>query len=528
MAKKKKENSWIYQKKNRGILTLIVFFVFVFGIVVWQQVFRLPTHLFSAENIFIGSFDFDGISEELPKSESFLSDFAAENLGLSWKEIQPWSDEKIFIGKQNNGAWMAIKIKNRQEENLFWDEQLIDGEFFKTEKVSSLTTKKFSYSSPLVLAYWRSWVIVYSSQETFEKEIKSREKISQKSAFKHFNRNAFFNGWIRSSATIRSLEENSLPIEKTLLIALAKTLPSISFSIRSEEDGWSGSVKAEIDPKLYQALQDHNTDLLVPETAHLVPDDVLFFINGVGIDQKYNHTKKFLNALHEQLGIIFEGALSAQFHRYFDSSWDLKTDFLHRIRGEYAFVADQEDGINVVSFLSGFANVTTGKEEKFFSLLKQDKIIPQKKETGSLGGKKQISWTTKPLSEVIPETIQAGKHLYFKMPKGFAEENILYGFLNRFLVFSTHELGIKKLFFTAEKKIGSLAENPVFRRAILYEFPSSSGYGFVNLNKLRENLEWVNQITPPEKTLSLPEGSRLIFSKKIEQGSAFLYWRLVD
>ncbi len=465
----------------------------------------------------------DSASDFLPKNTVIFAEFNTsqknlqqfQNLGwdktideilaknfpnVSSADLQPWLGKKLALAWLPNEEFvLAGKYRDKSEAQNFMKKFLVAEETLVEKNFAGFSVYSPSFSSEASFVFKDKWLIIASSENALESILNTEPKLMQSEKFEKIITDLPKSREILGYADLEQLSEFKTPTianNKLLFKALTKTIPALGLTLKIADND------IKIDSKLLTSEGVFTPDLLektphevVPELAQYAPKDVLFFINGYDLHAKYLHTKEFLEKSHPQFALIFDGVLRAEFKKIFGENFDFQKDLLEKIRGQYALMFNftgNDEPFPYFTLITKFDDGTPAENsEKLQEIIKNaqqhysTKIAEHELPDGSV--RKELV-LAKPDEIKITEN-SANSLTYFTAEtetdddSATPQQKFSYGFLNGFLVFSNHENGVKDVFQAFTGK-ANLTQNEDFRESILFEFPASESYGFVNTNKL--------------------------------------------
>jgi hypothetical protein len=456
-------------------------------------------------------FHFIGITDDL---------FAKFLPNINSMDFIPWIGEKLSIALMpNNEFVLSAKYRSKIQANNFMKKFLIEGENFSEKNISGYTVYSPSFSSQISFIFKDKWLIVASSGKVIKNILNSEKKLSQSSKFYEINKDLPRKSVIKSYFNLEELTKFSasqLSAKKPFIQALSKTIPAFGFTIKIKDSIVLLNSKLITNKGVFSSELLKNTpNEVIPELTKYSPQDVLFFMNGYDLNSKYLHTKKFLEEFHPQFALIFDGILRAEFKKIFGENFDFKKDLLAHIKNQYAIIfnfADKDTPFVHFTLITGFGEGTMERNIEDMELI--IKYAQQKYSTKIVGHSLPDGTSRKELVIADPDEINIAKktegtHEYFTAETEITDgatipkQKFSYGFLNNFLIFSNHEDGIKEV-FQAYDTNSNLTKNEDFRESVLFKFPASESYGFINTNKLATVANFSRETSDePDKGINL-------------------------
>ncbi len=230
---------------------------------------------------------------------------------------------------------------------------------------------------------------------------------------------------------------------------------------------------------------------IVPELAGFAPNNALFFMNGIDLYGKYNHTKTFLTQLHPQFALIFDGLLRAQSRNVFGESFDFEKQLLSKMHGQYSTLIDIDttdpvDPQLYYVFMTKFGGVDQEKALEEFELAfsrAQSRFVSVVESVELPDGTVREELTSVPASQIPIKRFETGAGDYYVFGEN-TDQSLAYGVSNGYFVFSTREVGVKRVFDVLNDNTSSLSTNQDFRESVLFKYAPSESYGFVNFSQL--------------------------------------------
>ena len=286
---------------------------------------------------------------------------------------------------------------------------------------------------------------------------------------------------------------------KPLLETIVQVFPGAGISLDVEDQGISlnGTFLAQEGVLSTHAPQ--QPAQLMPELAPFASSDILFFINGLDFYEKYAHTKSFLSSINPQFSLLFEGILRAKFQELFGEEVDFEEAFLSLMHGQYTLLADFRNDLYPFLEFTLITEFGDGSGEEILSTMHemvrsaQSHFTTEVEEVRLPDGTIRKELVSVDKDSVTIEEVPVGENVYFTVSSDTEGTKFSYSFVDKYLVFSTHEEGIKSVLSNKNKLQPNLSENNDFRESIIFRYPPSESYGFVNIAKLTSALEFVSE-----------------------------------
>ncbi|MDH3324962.1 MAG: DUF3352 domain-containing protein, partial [Candidatus Peregrinibacteria bacterium] len=349
-------------------------------------------------------------------------------------------------------------------------------------------------------------VFISSSSSAINEIFISEKKLESNEQYRKIRldtpRKSFFFSYADSAQFVDLfLSGDRFATQKPLFDAGAKTLSSIGFS--ADVDDKSISVRSKIltaDGVFSEHEIKKAANSVMPRLAQFSPKDALFFMNGIDLYAKYAHTKEFLAQFHPQFSVIFEGILRAWGRENFGDKFDFEKDFLAKMRGQYAVLVDFEDeAMPFLDFtlITGFGGVDIEKNLSDFHdaiHFAQSRFTTKVEEVELPDGTVREELVAVDESEIPINKIEFKGRDYFTVENSGSSNSkkLSYGFVENFLVFSTHENGLKSVLSAQATPENALSQNKDFRDSVLFRYSPSESYGFVNFAKLENAINLIS------------------------------------
>ena len=453
----------------------------------------------------LNKFDFPLIIDEI---------LAKNLLNISSDDLIPWLGEKAAVAwLPDNKFIFAAKYRDRKEAQRFMKKFLVPEEKLSEKNFAGFSVYSPQFSSEISFVLKDGWLITASSEKTMQEILSKNPKLTQNTNFSKISEDLPKSREIFGYADFVELAKSSLLEKNPFLKALSNTIPAGGITLAVEKDGLNLSSKFLTTKGVFSKnLLKKTPKEIIPELAKYAPQDVLFFMNGYDLPAKYQHTKSFLQKTNPQLALIFEGILRAEFKKLLGENFDFQTDFLEKTHGQYAlifnFAEDSAEPFTYFTLITKFAEGTSAENNELLQKIIKDaqqlystKIAEKKLPDGTI--RQELVLADPDEIKIVENSANSWK--YFTAETETNDESALpqqkfsYGFINNFLVFSNHEQGVKDAFSAFTEKI-NLTQNEDFRESVLFKFPASESYGFVNTNKLAKLKKISRDLNNDEET----------------------------
>jgi hypothetical protein len=479
-------------------------------------------------------------------AKTMFDDLVGEKFGIDFDtNISPWIDQDIaIIVSSNKDFILAAKVRNNTKFEKFLDKLKLPSEEFMVDNFNNVVIKTPAFSSQIAIGRFQDWAFFAPSKMALKTILAGEKKLAQSKKFKKckadmpFRSDAFV--FFDTEKLFNILGQNSkFSAQKPLFDLTMKILPAGGISAKFEKTGITFQTKILAEKNVFskqKILKKPNQTM--PELARFVPKNALFFMNGVDLFSKYEHTKKFLEEFDPQFSIIFEGLLQAWSKEVFGEDFNFEQDFLAQMRGQYAIVIDYaESNFPFLNFtlLTGFGNSDVEQNLRNFHdaiNFAQSQFSPKIETIKLPDGTKRDELVAAELGEIPIQKIEIDGGAYFTAENFVSNKKFSYGFVENFLVFSTHENALINIFKTFSGEISSFAENEDFRESVLFKFSPSESYGAVNFAKLVSAMPLFkpeNDTVPSVFEILKKQIRSIVFARKIFPEAIFatfsVFWR---
>ena len=425
------------------------------------------------------------------------------------KDIAPWIGSKISLSVYPDREFVAtLAYRQKSGARNFIEKLKMPDENFEEKKVEPLTILTPEYSSKTAISFYRNTLIIASSEDALTRGLEKDQTLTHNEHFWNVTsdlprRNLVMVYFDSAQAAELALTSQNLRDKKPLIDTIAQSLRAGGFAIREEDNALNFQTKiltteGITNPELTSNLANQT----IPELARYAPKDVLFFMNGNDLYRKYQHTREFLSQMNPQFALIFDGIMRAESKRLFGENFDLEKDFLMNMHGQYAVIVDftqDEYPQLALSFLTQFGGAD---QEQSLSRLHdaihfaQSQFSTQTRTVELPDGSTREELISVPPESVPIQKIEENSQTYFSAQNPVSEKQFSYGFLDRYFVFSSHQKSFESLIASHADPTQSVSYNKDFRESVLFRFSPSESYGFMNLAKVTEYLDFRNNMQP--------------------------------
>lgn len=427
------------------------------------------------------------------EQESFISELS-QSLSLSdtllWED---WITKRAFIGLyENDEVVLAFPKKGKKNARSFIKTLSLEGEGMSSFVLGEYKFFSPSYSSFVVAGNIDGYIVVASSKSVLETHVFRENVLAEygyyKALKKHIPRSSFAKVYFSSEKFVNVVEQQN-PEYKPLFDVVSQTLPAGMMSMREEKGNMALHMNIHTVEGVFASnRKEKRPRQTLPALAQFAPKDVLFFMNGIDIAYKYEHTKTFLSQFHPQFALLFEGIMRAESSRLLGDDFDFEKDFLSHLSGQYATI--------VHGFPQPYMTLVSDVR-----VVDRDEVLSQfhkavHQAQTQFSTKTQVvelpdGTTREELVALDPREVSIEKKEfegieYFVAQSVSAEQQFSYGIVENYFVFSSHEEGLQSV-IASYKGLGEhLGENADFRESVLFGFSPSESYGFVHLAGWRE------------------------------------------
>ena len=528
------------KKKKNKFISFFGFLVFLIGIVgildqYWtirqeqlEQFFPSDVALFS--RIDLNNSETNQLKELLPdvSLETIFTTFSQGNIPSTLtKGIKSWIGREIGIAIFDDTNFMlAIEYQTKDEVDTFMNNFKAPGEKFILQKLPEVEILTPSFSSNITFGFHGRWFLISSTPETIKKVFSTTEKLEHSKEYNlikaDLSNNPLGLFYVNSKKFINLTSYSpKYTMFKPILDTIAQTLPTIGIAVSADKKGLIVQTKLLSENTFSPPDIKIDPTKTMPLMAQYASKDILFFMNGVDLFNKYNDTKKFLSKINPQFSLIFDGLLRARFKELFGDDFDFEEQFISLMHGKYAALIDFEDDLYPFihfTFLTEFGNKNPEKDlSELHEAIKtaQSQFTTKTEEIELPDGTKRKELVSVTKEEISIEKVTLQEDSYFTVSDSESKKKFSYGFLDNYFIFSTHEDGIKSVLSNKNQTHPNLSENEDFRESVLFQFSPSNSYGFINSTKLRSTIEYLSE--QPVKIASLLKGNfrTVVFARKV-------------
>ncbi len=506
-------------QKRRLLIVIFGFCLFlggIFGVIKYFWELRtekleafFPSNVAIFSEITINQNTLEDLGQLFPETNlvDLVSSFWAQKLHLSVSEENfNWFGRKAGLAFFENGDFMlAMEIRNRSAVENFLQNFKVDQEQFIVDRVSDeLELWTPAFSSKVSFGFHGRWLLISNTSEVLTQSFTYPEKLGNLESYQAIKADlpvdSFLSLFMDTPKVVNLIAaEQKFVALKPLFETMSQTLPLAGLTATPDKKGIALQTKFLADKKVFNDQKVKRTpNQLMPELAHLAKKDILFFINGVDLHEKYEHTKRFLSELNPQFALIFEGVLRANFKSLFGEDFDFETEFLSQMHGQYAILIDFKDEVYPFlefTFLTEFGGTDIEQTlEQFNTAVRnaQSKFTTKLEEVELPDGSTRKELVAIDATDVPIQGVELEGYEYYTVQNLASNKKFSYGFVENFFVFSTHEEGIKMVINSKNNSQPTLAENEDFRESILFRYSPSESYGFVNISKFTSALEFLS------------------------------------
>lgn len=527
------------RKKNKFIsfFGFLVFLLGIFGILDYYWTIRqeqleqfIPADVALFSRINLKNSELDNLKEFLPDAnlENLFSTFSQGNIPpLLTKGMESWIGREVGIAVFEDTSFvLALEYRARNELDFFMNNFKAPGEQFIVQKLPDVEILTPNYSSNISFGFHGRWFLLSSSPESIKRIFSSSDKLDHSTEYNQIREESVAHPlgfvFINSNKFINLASYSpKYAIFKPVLETITQTIPTIGVTVSADKKGLILQTKL-LSEKEFK-IPDTKNDLTktMPLLAQYASKDILFFMNGADLFNKYSDTKEFLSKINPQFSLIFDGLLRAKFKELFGENFDFESQLISKMHGKYAILIDFEDDLYPFihfTFLSEFGNDDQEKIlSEFHEIVKtaQSKFTTKVEEINLPDGSIRKELVSVEKEEIAIEKIYFQEDSYFTVSDTDSKKKFTYGFIDNYFVFSTHEDGIKSVLSNKNQTHPNLSENEDFRESILFQFSPSNSYGFVNSAKLGSTIEYLSE-QPIKFASFMKENFRTtIFARKV-------------
>ena len=335
--------------------------------------------------------------------------------------------------------------------------------------------------------------------------------------------------FINTEKTVNLFTSPKYAVIKPIIETIAQTLPHIGIAAYPDKKGISIRTKLLTNEKVFNNLKLKKAPReLMPKLAQFASKNVLFFMSGVDLYEKYKHTKRFLSQMNPQFSLLFEGVLRAKFRELFGENFDFETQFLSLMHSQYAIIIDFKDDLYPFlqfTYLTKFGSVDTNQTlTDFHDAVRsaQSRFTTKVEEVELPDGNIRKELVAVDKEEISIQKINFEGGTYFTIDNEIPDKKFSYGIVDDYLTFSTHEGGMKSILSNKNQTHPNLSENEDFRDSVLFQFSPAESYGFVNFSKLGSALEFLSEKSSPIGNFLKSIIRTATFARKVIPGEVIL------
>jgi len=534
------------KKVHFGLLFFIGLSLFIFGII--GYIFRLfmwvpvdidevlPTNTVFLTEIQLGKIQETSDVFNLTEFRNRLDLYLANRFNINFTEtIKPWVGKTMSFAMLDDGTQIwALKYRNKKAAQHFLQNFTIENEHFITKQYNEGELLTPEFSSNITFGFYHNWLLISTQKTSIAQLFTKTEALNTNKQYRKIKTDLPVKNFIfLFSDNAKVLEHTKLSQDylkyKPLLTTLTKSLSVIGITLQKDNNNIVLNTKILTADGIFDDQKIPKTpNENMPKLASLVPDDVLFFTNGENLYGKYLHTKAFLNTLEPQFAIIFEGLLKAQFEQVFGESFNFESDFLEKMRGQYALFLNIEDPAKPFvnfSFISDFSDQDETQLQQIEKAIQkaqaQHTTITEKVKLPDGSVREELVSAQSTNALFTENTFE--NQTYFSSPEKDNKQSFAYGIIDHKFVFSTHDSGIKSVIMVTQGKKQNLTQNKDFRESLLFKFSPSQSYGFLNFIKLNilTNL-WEKTSDYDVIPFIISKFKDMTFARKIFPGEIFI------
>jgi len=459
-----------------------------------------------------------------PQSQTKLQDLITSFMGkpLHSEDFQNWIGNEIGIAFLEDKSYViGIKTKNKSLAKKFITNFRLEDEKFIIKKFPKGDLWTPEFSSNLGIGFRENYLLFSPTQKSIEVILIAEQGLQDNPQFlqikKDFQLSSFADFYIDHTKALSWISSTEYESYFPVLEALAKNIPASagSFSFKENELLFSGRAISSEKIFLSRRLENTITKGSIPPLAMYAPKDTKFFVTGVGLREKYEHTKGFLHELDPQFALIFESAIRAKTKEVFGEEFDFEKNFLSKTEGNYALIFDREADFPFLRFslITGIKRKELETNmENFKNEIKtlQGKFTPKVQEVKLLDGSTREEIVAMPKEEVVlEEEVINGTSLWKTKVNGDKQKNLSFVFLNQNLGISLYDSALKKIILN-EKNGENFEKNENFVKSVFFYFPPAETYGFWKFQKSTQFRDIISAFKTKTQTISLePENESL-------------------
>lgn len=470
--------------------------------------------IFTDNAIIVTEFKLDSqtaqkFAELFPQTDfgAVFYDLADNKFGIEWeKDIAPWIGGNGGFALFPQGDFiLAAEYRSRSKAEKFAELFKIPSEEFQIQEVRGGEIWTPAFSSDIALGFSKGYFFFSTSKTLLQENFLDSQKIAQNEKYKEVQKDLPHRWLAHVFVDTEKFAQHfangaKFASQKPLLQAFSQSIPGVGMTLGLQDGALSVDTKFLAREGVF-AERDVSRDAnqTMPELAQFAPQNVLFFMNGSDIYQKYVHTKQFLENFHPQFSVIFDGVLRGISRQYFGEKFDFEKDLLARLHGQYAVVLDIEDTLNPFvhfSLITGFGGPDMEKNlSELHDVIHfaQSQFSTQKKTVELPDGTTREELVAVDAANIPIQKKEFEGVTYFTAENITEEKQFSYTFMEGYFLFSTYEKGIQSFISTYQGNSESLAQNEDFRESVLFRYSPSESYGFFNVEKLASVLDFLSE-----------------------------------
>ena len=506
----------------------ILFLIGVLGFAceAWLVRVNQLDHLVSSEVVVLA---------QMPTSSVDLGNYLPDWLQSDTESPSSWIGSEVALLSLDQHRYALGARYQSQAALKDWMQSLLpESDSFTTTKTNQGTLWTPEFSSDLSFLVMNRWVFAAESLVTLQTifDASNTTKLHQVARYKEvFKGYGHWQFYIDSSRLLAEWEvSESLLAYGPLLQAAGETVPAVGLTGKAKSETEWAFVSEFLMPALTEKTA-KNRNTTIPDLAYYAPNQVLLFLNGQNLYQRYKDTRDFLSTLNPQFELIFDGVWQAQITRWFGDEADFENDFLQAISGPYAIMLDYSNGLDWL-FISESQFGT-----KVTDLIKtaQGRFSPRVEVIDLPDGTTREELVATAPGAVDIEAITSNGFEYSVAKSASLNKGEL-AFVqsgNNFLISSDRDFLESALAAKASEDT-SLASNNDFRQAVLFKLGQAESFGFLNMDKFRKTIEPLtlaqedgDKITWWQTLGSLPVRN-IILSRRLETDRVLVKWLLFE
>ena len=411
--------------------------------------------------------------------------------------------------------WMETVLT---EDETFTITKTAQGELFTPE-----------FSSELSFLVTDRWVFMARGLATIQTIFDTAAPLSASAQYRAVSKQGPWQLYVNGEQLLSGWETTEpLTAYGPLIQALGQAVPAFNLAGKSaKEEIWEFDSAFVIPSRESVSVKKKNTT--IPDLAYYAPNQVLFFLNGQDLYQRYLDTRTFLGTLNPQFELIFDGLWEAQITRWFGDQLDFEQDFLQAISGPYALMFDYSNGLD-------WLFVTESEfGEEVVDLIKtaQGQFSPRVEVIELPDGTTREELVATAPGAVNIKTVSRNDLEYLVAKStGLNQKELVFKEDGKNFLLSSDRDFLESALQAKQSESTSLASNTDFRQAVLFKLGQAESFGFLNMDKFRKATEPLTIADPdPEKrnwwqTLGNLPVRNIIFSRRLEQDRVLVKWLL--